>query len=89
MESTASGLMAGLNMALMLEGKDMLSLGRESSIGAQAYYISHADPKHFQPMNANFGIMVLKEKCKKKERREKMAQNALEAARRGKDVLNG
>ncbi|MCF0259721.1 MAG: methylenetetrahydrofolate--tRNA-(uracil(54)-C(5))-methyltransferase (FADH(2)-oxidizing) TrmFO [Erysipelotrichaceae bacterium] len=88
-ESTASGLMAGLNMALMLEGKDMLSLGRESSIGAQAYYISHADPKHFQPMNANFGIMVLKEKCKKKERREKMAQNALEAARRGKDVLNG
>ncbi|MCF0246239.1 MAG: methylenetetrahydrofolate--tRNA-(uracil(54)-C(5))-methyltransferase (FADH(2)-oxidizing) TrmFO [Ileibacterium sp.] len=88
-ESTASGMMAGLNMALMLEGKEPLALGRASSIGAQAYYISHADPKHFQPMNANFGIMELKEKCKKKERRDKMAQNALEAARRGKDVLNG
>ena len=88
-ESTASGMMAGLNMALMLEGKEPLALGRASSIGAQAYYISHADPKHFQPLNANFGIMELKEKCKKKERRDKMAQNALEAARRGKDVLNG
>lgn len=76
-ESTASGMMAGLNMARYLKGEDLLALGRESSIGAQAYYISHADSKHFQPMNANFGIMMLAQKCKKKERKERMAKNAL------------
>ena len=31
-------------------------------IGAMAHYITHADPKHFQPMNANFGILPLVQK---------------------------
>lgn len=76
-ESTASGLIAGVNMARFLKGMPMVAFGRETAMGAQAYYISHADSRHFQPMNANFGIMELKEKVKKKERKEKMAQNAL------------
>lgn len=87
-ESTASGLVAGLSMARMLENKEPIVFGRQSAIGAQAYYISHADPKHFQPMNANFGIMELKEKCKKKERKEKMAQAALQRAREIADALD-
>lgn len=77
-ESTASGLIAGINMARYIQGKDLIAFGRSTAMGAQAYYISHADPKHFQPMNANFGIMELKEKVRKKERKERMAANALE-----------
>lgn len=87
-ESTASGLVAGISMARYLQSKEQIPFGRSSAIGAQAYYISHADPKHFQPMNANFGIMELKEKCKKKERKEKMAEKALERARELAHVLD-
>lgn len=87
-ESTASGLVAGISMARYLQNKEQIPFGRSSAIGAQAYYISHADPKHFQPMNANFGIMELKEKCRKKERKEKMAEKALERARELAHVLD-
>lgn len=77
-ESAASGLLAGISMARQLKGLSPVLFGRQTAIGSQAYYISHADPAHFQPMNANFGIFELKEKVKKKERKEKLAANALE-----------
>ena len=80
-ESCASGLIAGINMALYLQGKEPVCFGNTCVMGSQAYYITHCDPKHFQPMNANFGIMHLKEKCKKKERKEKMAVQALNRIR--------
>ena len=80
-ESCASGLIAGINMALYLQGKKPVCFGNTCVMGSQAYYITHCDPKHFQPMNANFGIMHLKEKCKKKERKEKMAVQALNRIR--------
>ena len=80
-ESCASGLIGGINMALYLQGKEPVCFGNTCVMGSQAYYITHCDPKHFQPMNANFGIMHLKEKCKKKERKEKMAVQALNRIR--------
>ena len=80
-ESCASGLIAGINMALYLQGKEPVCFGNTCVMGSQAYYSTHSDPKHFQPMNANFGIMHLKEKCKKKERKEKMAVQALNRIR--------
>ena len=42
-----------------------------------ANYITHANPNYFQPMNANFGIMQLMEKVKKKDRKEAFARQAL------------
>jgi methylenetetrahydrofolate--tRNA-(uracil-5-)-methyltransferase len=77
-ESAASGLIAGINMARFIQNKEPVIFGNTSAMGAQAYYITHCDPDHLQPMNANFGIMHLAEKCRKNERKEKMAQNALE-----------
>ena len=68
-ESTASGLSAGLNMALMTENKDMLELNNRTMIGALANYISQADSRNFQPMNANYGIMALADNVKKSERK--------------------
>jgi methylenetetrahydrofolate--tRNA-(uracil-5-)-methyltransferase len=87
-ESIASGLVAGISLARDLLGLDPVLFGRETAIGAQAYYISHADPKHFQPMNANFGIMELKEKVKKNQRKEVMAQNALKRTGEIASIVN-
>lgn len=76
-ESCASGMIAGINMALYLEGKEPIIFGNTCVMGSQAHYITHCDAKHFQPMNANFGIMHLEEKCKKYQRKEKLAEQAI------------
>lgn len=76
-ESAASGMLAGLNMANYIYGLDPVVIPPESSIGAMAHYITHTSPNYFQPMNANFGIMRLQEKTKKKERKEAHARVAL------------
>lgn len=88
-ESCASGCIAGINMALYMQGKDCIEFGNTCVMGSQAYYITHCDPKHFQPMNANFGIMHLNEKCKKFERKEKMAKQAIARIDEIVEALNG
>jgi len=78
-ESTASGLVAALNMYAFLEDKAAINFPHETMIGAQATYIANADPNHFQPMNANFGLLVpLVQRVKKKERKLAYAERALE-----------
>lgn len=88
-ESCASGLIAGINMALYMQGKEPICFGNICVMGSQAYYITHCDAKHFQPMNANFGIMHLNEKCKKYERKEKFASQALARIAQIKDEVDG
>jgi methylenetetrahydrofolate--tRNA-(uracil-5-)-methyltransferase len=56
-ESAASGLIAGINAAAMARGEQPREAPRETAIGALAYYVSHADPRHYQPSNITFGIM--------------------------------
>ncbi len=56
-ESAASGLIAGRNAARLAQGLVPLAPPRTTAIGALAYYVSHADPKHYQPSNITFGIM--------------------------------
>lgn len=78
-ESGASGLLAGLNMARMLLGETLVTLPRTTSLGSLAYYITHADSTYFQPMNANFGLYEdLQEKVKKKEKKAAYANRAIE-----------
>ncbi|MCI5723140.1 MAG: methylenetetrahydrofolate--tRNA-(uracil(54)-C(5))-methyltransferase (FADH(2)-oxidizing) TrmFO [Erysipelotrichaceae bacterium] len=76
-ESAASGMLAGINMARVLEGKQPLVLGQETMLGSMVHYITHADPNHFQPMNANFGIMHLVGEHKKKDRKAAYAPQSL------------
>ena len=82
-ESTASGLLAGVNAARFLHGQEPLVLPLDTMLGSLAYYIATADPKHFQPMNANFGILpTLDPPVRgKKERKLAYAQRALEILR--------
>ena len=88
-ESCASGLIAGINMSLYMQGKEPICFGNTCVMGSQAYYITHCDPKHFQPMNANFGIMHLNEKCMKHERKEKFAAQALSRIQEIQEQVNG
>lgn len=55
-ESAASGLLAGINAARLALGQELVTLPPATSMGSMAHYITHASAKHFQPMNANFGI---------------------------------
>lgn len=63
-ESSASGLLCALNVDRYLRQETLLSMSRETVMGAMAYYISHASGKHFQPMNANFALLDNLEKDK-------------------------
>ncbi|MCG3398761.1 FADH(2)-oxidizing methylenetetrahydrofolate--tRNA-(uracil(54)-C(5))-methyltransferase TrmFO [Staphylococcus massiliensis] len=90
-ESAASGLIAGLNVANQLNGKKPVIFPRETMLGSMAYYISHAkNNKNFQPMNANFGILPsLEERIKnKKLRYETLANRALEYLDHFKQTLD-
>lgn len=57
MGNIATGLLAGLNAGRFLKGQPQMVLPPETMTGALCYYISHADPKSFQPMKANLGIL--------------------------------
>ena len=56
-ESAASGLIAGRNAAALARGEEPGAPPRTTAIGALGYYVSHADPRHYQPTNITFGIM--------------------------------
>jgi methylenetetrahydrofolate--tRNA-(uracil-5-)-methyltransferase len=56
-ESAASGLLAGRNAAALVLGEPVIAAPRTTAIGALAYYVSHADPRYYQPSNITFGIM--------------------------------
>ncbi len=55
--SVGSGWVAGVNAARFILGQEPLVLPRTTMLGALCYYVSHADPKTFQPMKANFGLL--------------------------------
>ncbi|MGQ9461611.1 MAG: FADH(2)-oxidizing methylenetetrahydrofolate--tRNA-(uracil(54)-C(5))-methyltransferase TrmFO [Candidatus Fervidibacter sp.] len=72
-ESAASGLIAGINAARLVRGEPLLVFPAETAIGALARYITTADPKHFAPMNINFGLLPpLEKKVKPKELRHRL-----------------
>ena len=79
-ESAASGLVAGINAARLVNGEELLEFPHETTIGSMARYITSANEKNFQPMNANFGLLPdLPVKIRgKKERNEQHATRALE-----------
>jgi methylenetetrahydrofolate--tRNA-(uracil-5-)-methyltransferase len=79
-DSAASGLLAGINAALLATGHPQQVPPPDSALGALAHYVSHADAKQFQPMNITFGLLVspavqaIRDKRRKKEL---LVQNAL------------
>lgn len=79
-ESASSGILAGYNMAKMIQNEAMFEPSQKTCIGALPLYISNGAVTSFQPMNANFGIIEgLGEKIRNKaERYNKIALRALD-----------
>ncbi|NLY88935.1 MAG: methylenetetrahydrofolate--tRNA-(uracil(54)-C(5))-methyltransferase (FADH(2)-oxidizing) TrmFO [Firmicutes bacterium] len=80
-ESTAAGLVAGINLARYWYGREPVVFPAETAVGALLTHITTADPAHFQPMNFNFGLLppLAGEKRGKKERKKALAERALAA----------
>lgn len=80
MGNIATGLLAGINAAHRLNGEAVLTLPRESMLGALCHYVTHAEMKDFQPMKANFGILPalegIDQKTNKRERAAMYAERA-------------
>ena len=78
-ESAATGLLAGINLARLVAGEAPLVPPPTTMLGALYRYLREADPAHFQPMNANFGLVEpLETPVKDKQaKKEKLAERAL------------
>lgn len=77
-ESLGIGILAGINLQRHLTGRPIATPPPTTMLGALLRYLRDADPKHFQPMNANFGLLEpLEAKVKKAEKREKLVDRAL------------
>jgi methylenetetrahydrofolate--tRNA-(uracil-5-)-methyltransferase len=86
-ESAASGLLAGINAAALAKGEGVSAPPRTTAIGALGYYVSHANPAHYEPSNITFGIIQAldhstqlgagRRRLGKKERNEAISQRAL------------
>lgn len=55
-ESTAMGLLAGINAARMLNKRPLVVPPPETALGALITHLTQSDPKHFQPSNVTFGL---------------------------------
>ena len=79
--SAAGGLLAGINLARLVTGREPVTMPGSTMMGALFYYITHAESKEFQPMKANFGIMprLQPHVRRKRERYQKYAERALGA----------
>lgn len=78
-ESSATGLLAGVNLARILMGDEPLVPPPTTMLGALYRYLSEADPAHFQPMNANFGLLDPLERTPRDKAKKKLqlAERAL------------
>lgn len=72
MGNIATGLLAGMNMARLMQSKPLLQFPKETMLGALCNYVTNADMKNFQPMKSNFGILpALQDVPKKSSKRDR------------------
>lgn len=91
-ESTATGLLAAVNLDRLLRGQDPVVPPPTTMLGALYRYLREAAPAHFQPMNANFGLLEEladppRDKQVKRERYAERALQELEDWRQRYDVV--
>jgi methylenetetrahydrofolate--tRNA-(uracil-5-)-methyltransferase len=78
-ESSATGLLAGINLSRILNGDEPRVPPPTTMLGALYRYLRDADPRYFQPMNANFGLVdeLPTPVRDKRLKRERLAERAL------------
>lgn len=80
-ESAATGILAGINAALLVRGEQPVELPAETAIGSLCRYITTTDPDHFQPMNVAFGLFPPLERRirNRRQRNLQLSRRALSA----------
>lgn len=79
-ESAATGIVAGRALVAELEGRTLPSLPPETMLGALCHYVAWSDARHFQPMNACFGIVPpIDLRAKKQVRHQALVERGLAA----------
>jgi len=88
-ESTAMGLLAGINSARIIMGEKTVVPPPETALGALIIHLTETDPRKFQPSNINFGLFPrLQQKTPKRFRGKKYAERAIEALQRWQKTIN-
>jgi methylenetetrahydrofolate--tRNA-(uracil-5-)-methyltransferase len=80
-ESIATGMLAGLYAALLARGDDPVPVPRGTGLGSLVHYITHADPKHFQPANITFDLLEPLEEEVRRKVRDKKERHCLQCER--------
>jgi len=82
-ESIATGLAAGMLAAAHVQDEALRPFPRETAIGSLLHYISHADPRHYQPANIAFDLFPPLENSPRDRRERQIAVCELAAKRFG------
>lgn len=79
-ESAAMGGLAGINAARILKGEPPVTPPPTTTHGCLVSHVALSDPRHFQPMNTNFGLFppLSNGPRDKEKKRQLIAQRALE-----------
>jgi len=56
-ESIATGMLAGMHAAALVCGHEIVPAPRASAFGSLTHYVTHADPRNFQPANITFDLL--------------------------------
>ena len=80
-ESIASGLIAGIFAAALAHGQPLQPLPRASGLGSLVHYITHADPKRFQPANITFDLLEPLDEATRRSIRDKKERHRLQCER--------
>jgi methylenetetrahydrofolate--tRNA-(uracil-5-)-methyltransferase len=80
-ESIATGLLAGIYAASLARGVEPAPAPRASALGSLVHYITHADPKNFQPANMTFDLLEPLEEELRKKVRDKKERHRLQCER--------
>lgn len=88
-ESIATGLIAGIQAAAVANGEVPSPLPRATALGSLTHYVTHADPKNFQPANITFDLLpALDKKVRdRKERHRLQCERALEEFEKWRPAL--
>jgi methylenetetrahydrofolate--tRNA-(uracil-5-)-methyltransferase len=77
-ESAAAGLLAGLNAARLVRGEPLCIAPPTTALGSLVAYVTHAERRDFQPMNANYGLFPpLPRRLHGREKKAALAERAL------------
>ena len=80
-ESIATGLLTGLYAASFARGQQPIPIPRSTALGSLVHYITHADPKHFQPANITFDLLEPMPEEERRKIRDKKERHRIQCER--------